>query len=157
MTICTYAVCNILAFTHYQKKMTMCSYPACSSLLQHTTEIADNVHSLTVSILAFSPFTLFTLMEGYILQRMDKDLRERERQDLFTWALSIYRRMQPTINAFCCLLSCILCCLLSVAFLFQVVPSFFIMSSCHLLLGRPLDSRIYTLQKYLDNMQPPGM
>ena len=30
-------------------------------------------------------------------------------------------------------------CLLSVAFLFQVVPSFLVMSSCHLLLGRPLD------------------
>ena len=30
-------------------------------------------------------------------------------------------------------------CLLSVAFLFQVVPSFLAMSSCHLLLGRPLD------------------
>ena len=30
-------------------------------------------------------------------------------------------------------------CFLSVAFLFQVVPSFLVMSSCHLLLGRPLD------------------
>ena len=30
-------------------------------------------------------------------------------------------------------------CLLSIAFLFLVVPSFFAMSSCHLLLGHPLD------------------
>ena len=30
-------------------------------------------------------------------------------------------------------------CLLPVAFLFQVVPPFLVMSSCHLLLGRPLD------------------
>ena len=34
---------------------------------------------------------------------------------------------------------CLPICRLSVAFLFHMVPSFLVMSSCHLLLGRPLD------------------
>ena len=39
--------------------------------------------------------------------------------------------MWPSISVFHCLLS--------VAFLFQVVPSFLVVSSCHLLLGHPID------------------
>ena len=49
----------------------------------------------------------------------------------FTQALSTHCRMQPSINT--------LHRPLSVAFLFQVVPSFFALSFCHFLLGRPLD------------------
>ena len=58
-------------------------------------------------------------------------------QYLFTFHLGFVHPLRdvaspiPSINAFHCLLS--------TSFLFQAVPSFLVMSSCHLLLGRPLD------------------